>query len=130
MAPFVSYGDQTLAPLVVSGAVGAIVQYRLSDGVHVVLGAGTVGADGKLSILVDVSTLSDGTVTTSATLTLGGLTSAAGATTVTKKTVIPGSVGLALAGYVGIAGRGGSPVTLSGAPGNYVVYELDGPTAG
>jgi Ca2+-binding RTX toxin-like protein len=130
MAPFVSYGDQMLAPLVISGAVGAVVQYRLTDGMHTVTGSGTTRGDGKLSILVDVSTLSDGTVTASATLTLGGLTGAAASTTATKKTVIPGSVGLALAGYVGIAGRAGSPVTLSGAPGNYIVYEIDGPTAG
>jgi hypothetical protein len=115
---------------VITGAIGATVQYRLTDGVHIVSGGGTTGADGKFSILVDVSPLSDGTVTASATLTLSGLTSAASSTTVTKKTVIPGSVGLALLGYVGIAGRSASPITLSGAPGNYVIYEIDGPSGG
>jgi hypothetical protein len=127
MAPFVSYGDQTLAPLVVRGTIGATVRYTVGDGVRAVSGGGVIGADGKLSLLVDVSTLADGTVTTSATLTVAGLTSLPGATTSTKKTVIPGSVGLALAGYVGLAGRTGSPVTFTGEAGNYVIYEIDGP---
>jgi hypothetical protein len=127
MAQFVSSGDQTLAPLVISGAVGASVTYTLTSGTKSVTGSGMIGAGGKLSLLVDVSTLPDGTVTATATLTLSGLTSAVGSTSAVKNTVIPGAVGLALPGYVGLAGRTSAPLTLSGGPGSYVIYELDGP---
>jgi Ca2+-binding RTX toxin-like protein len=127
MAAFVSYGDQLYAPLVVSGQIGASVQYTLSDGTHTVAGGGVIGNDGKLSILVDVSTLADGTVTATARLTAAGLTSGPGSTTAQKKTVVPGSVGLALNGYVGIAGRAGSPITFIGDPGNYVEWDVAGP---
>ena len=127
MALSVSNGDQTLAPLVVTGAVGAVVHYTISDGVHTVTGSGTIGAGGKLSLLVNVSTLLDGTLTATATLALSGLTSTAGTTTSVKYTVLPGSVGLAVLGYVGIAGRTTAPLTITGSPGNYVMYELDGP---
>jgi len=127
MALSVSNGDQTLAPLVVTGVVGAFVSYTISDGVHAVVGSGIIGAGGKLSLLLDVSGLADGTVTARATLTLGGLTSAAGTTTAVKYTVLPGSVGLAVLGYVGIAGRSSAPLTISGNVGNYVMYEIDGP---
>jgi hypothetical protein len=130
MAPSVSNGDQTLAPLVITGAIGALALYTVSDGTHVVSGAGTIGATGKLSLLIDVSSLADGTVTATATLTLSGLTSAAGTTTSVKYTVVPGSVGLAVLGYVGIAGRASAPFTITGSPGNYVYYELDGPAGG
>jgi hypothetical protein len=58
---------------------------------------------------------------------VSGHTSAAGTTTSVKYTVLPGSVGLAVVGYVGIAGRASAPLTITGNPGNYVVYELDGP---
>jgi hypothetical protein len=127
MALSVSNGDQTLAPLVVTGAVGAVVHYTISDGAHTVTGSGTIGAGGKLSLLVNVSSLADGTLTATATLTLSGLTSAVGTTTSVKYTVLPGSVGLAVIGYVGIAGRTTAPLTITGSPGNYVMYELDGP---
>jgi hypothetical protein len=127
MALSVSNGDQKLAPLVVSGAIGAFVSYTISDGTHVVSGSGVIGAGGKLSLLVDLSGLADGTVTARATLTLGGLTSAAGTTTAVKYTVLPGSVGLAVLGYVGIAGRTSAPFTITGSAGNYVMYEIDGP---
>ena len=55
MNPFVSSDDQTLAPLVVRGAIGATVNFRISNGAASVTGTGLVGADGKLSVLVDVS---------------------------------------------------------------------------
>ena len=89
-------------------------------------GTGVIGAAGKFSILVDVSTLPDGTVTTTATLTLSGLTSVAGSTTAVKDTVIPGSVGLALLGYVGLAGLTSTPLTLTGDAGDFVDYYLAG----
>ena len=44
-----------------------------------------------------------------------------------KNTVVPGSVGLALPGYVGLAGQTSATVTLTGSPGYWVSYELDGP---
>ncbi|HMC71529.1 MAG TPA: Ig-like domain repeat protein, partial [Mycobacteriales bacterium] len=129
MATFVSSGDQTLAPLVISGAVGSTVSYTLSNGTKSVSGSGLIGNDGNLSILIDVSSLTDGNVTATATLTLGGKTSAPGSTTAVKNTVVPGSVGLALPGYVGAAGIKTSSLVLSGNPGYYVYYELDGPSA-
>jgi hypothetical protein len=127
MAPFVASTDQMLAPLVILGAIGALVSYTLSSGGKSVSGAGVIGSGGKLSILVDVSSLPDGTVTATATLTLSGLTSAPGSTTSVKDTVIPGSVGLALPGYVGLAGIKTTALVLSGSAGYFVMYELDGP---
>jgi len=127
MAAFVSNGDQTLAPIVITGAIGATVHYTFSSGSKSISGSGVIGNDGKLSVLVDVSGLPDGTVTASATLTLNGRTSAVGSTTVVKNTVIPGSVGLAQPGYVGLAGIRTSAFVLNGTPGFYVNWELDGP---
>jgi hypothetical protein len=66
-------------------------------------------------------------VTASATLTLSGKTSGAGSTSVTKNTFVPGSVGLAQQGYIGLAGIKTSAVVLSGTPGFFVEWELDGP---
>ena len=129
MAPSVSNGDQTLAPLVVRGAIGATVSYTVSSGAKSISGTGTIALNGEFSVLIDLSSLPDGTVTASATLTLSGLTSTAGTTTAVKNTVIPGAVGLALPGYVGLAGKTNAPLTLTGNPGNYVIYEIDGPTA-
>jgi len=127
MAQFVSYGDQTLAPLVITGLAGSTVSYRLSDGTHSITGTAMLGDDGKFSILVDVSVLADGTVTATATLAADGLSSGAGSTSAQKHAVIPGSVGLALAGYVGIAGSKGSPITFTGGAGNFVEYQVQGP---
>ncbi len=127
MAPFVSNGDQTLAPVVITGAIGATVAYTLTVGSKTVSGTGVIDLTGKLSVLVDVSSLPDGTVTFSAKQTLSGLMSAAGSTTAVKNTVIPGSVGLAQPGYVGIAGIKTSSIVLNGTPGFYVIWELDGP---
>jgi hypothetical protein len=127
MAQFVSSGDQTLAPIAVTGAIGATVHYTISGGGKSVSGTGLISLLGQFSILVDISSLPDGTLTATATLTLNGLTSGAGSTTAVKNTVVPGSVGLALPGYVGAAGKTTAPLQLSGSPGNYVIYELDGP---
>ena len=128
MAPFVSSGDQTLAPLVITGAIGAAVAYTVKAGTKSVSGTGVIGATGKFSILIDVSTLPDGTVTATATLTLSGFTSAVGSTTALKDTVVPGSVGLALLGYVGLAGLTTTPLTLTGDAGDWVDYYLAGPS--
>jgi hypothetical protein len=126
MAQFVSNGDQTLAPLVITGAIGATVNYTLKSGTKTVTGTGVVGATGKFAILADISTLPDGTVTASATLTLSGLTSAAGTTTAVKDTVVPGSVGLAVLGYVGIAGLTTTPLTMNGSAGYWVDWYVAG----
>jgi hypothetical protein len=107
--------------------VGALVSYTLSSGSKSITGTGRIGNDGKFALLVNVSALPDGTVTVAATLTLGGKTSAAGSTSVTKNTFVPGSVGLAQQGYVGLAGIKTSAIVLSGTPGFFVEWELDGP---
>ncbi|MFI5054767.1 MAG: hypothetical protein ACHQDE_10430, partial [Acidimicrobiia bacterium] len=70
MNPYVSSDDQTLATLVVTGMIGATVNFRISNGAASVTGTGLIGADGKLSVLVDVSSIPDGTLTATATLTL------------------------------------------------------------
>ena len=126
MAQFVSNGDQTLAPLVITGAIGVTVSYTLRSGTKSISGTGVIGATGKFAILVDVSTLPDGTVTASATLTLSGLTSSAGSTTAVKDTVVPGSVGLAVLGYVGIAGLTTTPLTMTGGAGYFVDWYVAG----
>ncbi len=67
-------------------------------------------------------------MTATATLTLGGKTSAPGSTSVVKNTVVPGSVGLAQPGYVGLAGIKTSSIVITGTPGLLrVMDELDGP---
>ena len=127
MAAYVDSNVKTAAPLVITGAIGALARYTISNGATSVSGSGTIGADGKVDFAVDVSSLADGTLTVTATLTLSGLTSAAGTTTTLKDTALPASVGLALPGYVGLASRAAAAVTLIGDPGNYIIYELDGP---
>ena len=44
MALFVSSGDQTLAPLVITGLIGATVNYTLKSGTKSVSGTGVIGA--------------------------------------------------------------------------------------
>ena len=55
MAPFVSNGDQTLAPVVITGAIGATVAYTLTAGSKTVSGTGVIDLTGKLSVIVDIS---------------------------------------------------------------------------
>ena len=43
-----------------------------------------------------------------------------------KDTVIPGSVGLALLGYVGLAGLTSTPLTMTGDAGDFIDYYLAG----
>jgi hypothetical protein len=127
MAAFVGINDQTLAPLVVVGTPGALATFTISDGTHSVTGSGVIGADGKVAFAPDVSALVDGTLTTTVRLTFSGLASAPGTTTTVKNTVIPGSVGIAAPGFVGLANLAAASLVLYGDPGNFVTYELDGP---
>jgi hypothetical protein len=126
MAPFVGIQDVRLAPLAITGTPGAVATYTITDGTHTVSGSGVVGRDGKFALVVDVSSLVDGTLTVTAYLSVGSLRSATGRTTAVKDTSLPPSVGIALPGYIGLAGRAAAGVMLSGTPGNYVEWTVDG----
>ena len=124
MAPSVSNGDQTLAPLVVRGAIGATVSYTVSSGAKSISGTGTIALNGEFSGPIDLSSLPDGTVTASATLTLSGLTSTAGTTTVIEHRH-PGRRRARGARIRRVRRQDEAPLTLTGNPGNYVMYELE-----
>jgi Ca2+-binding RTX toxin-like protein len=127
MAAYVGNNDVASAPIVIVGPIGASVSWTISDGVHSVSGTGTIGLDGTLSATPDLTGLANGTLTVTATVSIAGHSSSPGTTTTTKDTVLPGSVGVALPGYVGSAGAATTQVVLNGDPGNYVEYSIYGP---
>ncbi len=89
-APTVSLANATLAnvasvPFTVTGEVGAAVSYTISGGTASITGTGAVPAGGTFATAANLSTLPDGALTASATLTDAvGNTSTPGAATATK----------------------------------------------
>jgi hypothetical protein len=125
MAPFVNDGHQFAAPILMSGLAGLQASYTVSDGVHTVSGTTAIGPDGLVTPVVDLSSLSDGPITASATQTgPTGLVSTPGTTTSIKKTVPPAGPVVTMAAYVGIAGYQAYTVTFSGQAGTILYYSL------
>jgi hypothetical protein len=67
--PDIDSSNQSAAPLVVSGEVGTSVSYRVTDGTTAVSGSGTIGGAGLFSVNVNVSSLRNGWINASATVT-------------------------------------------------------------
>ena len=122
MAAWVGVRDVTAGAARDHRNAGAVATYTITDGTHSVSGSGVIRSDGKVAFAVDLSSLVDGTLTATARLSVGGLTSAAGTTTAVKDTTLPPSLGIALPGYVGLLGSAAAPVAARRAPGNYVEW--------
>ncbi|HKN56490.1 MAG TPA: hypothetical protein VJX66_28625, partial [Amycolatopsis sp.] len=113
----VDNNGQTLLPIVISGPAGAAVTYRVTDGKLSVSGSGTLSGFGRLSITVDVSTLANGVLTISATVSgPGGGTVQ---TTITKNTVPIAAPTITGPTYVNLANRAAVKFNMTGPKGMF-----------
>src|SRR5439155_634202 len=121
----VDNNGQTAVPTVVSGPAGSVVNYTVSDGTTTVSGTGTIGADGMLPVVLDLSGLSDSVLTT--TVTPVGAASLS--TTLIKSTAPPAAPGLSLPKYVYLGNRSAVPIAVAGEAGaTATVSVTDGTT--
>ena len=90
---YVNIGNQASLPITGTGEANASVNYTISDSDSAtsdITGTGTVGSDGSINLTADVSTLAEGAVNISMTLTdAAGNTGLAGTDTATKTVVKP-----------------------------------------
>ncbi|TMF16256.1 MAG: hypothetical protein E6I35_10975, partial [Chloroflexi bacterium] len=112
----VDNNGQTAVPTVVSGPAGSVVNYTVSDGTTTVSGTGTIGADGMLPVVLDLSGLSDSVLTT--TVTPVGAASLS--TTLVKSTAPPGAPGLSTLAYANLARQAATTFTITGVAGLFV----------
>ncbi|TMC80709.1 MAG: hypothetical protein E6J08_09445, partial [Chloroflexi bacterium] len=112
----VDNNGQTAVPTVVSGPAGSAVTYVVSDGTTSVSGTGTVGSDGMLPVVLDLSKLSDSVLTTTVTTTGASPLS----TTLIKNTAPPGAPGLSTLAYVNLAAQAATIFTIAGLAGLFV----------
>jgi hypothetical protein len=93
----INLSNQSAAPLTISGEAGATAAYTVSDGAHAVSGSALVGSAGSVSVSLNLSTLADGTLTATASLTDPARNvGPAGTTTATKSAVRPATPTVAL----------------------------------
>src|SRR5207253_8915661 len=100
----------------VSGPAGSVVNYTVSDGTTTVSGTGTIGADGMLPVVLDLSGLSDSVLTT--TVTPVGAASLS--TTLIKSTAPPGAPGLSTLAYANLVKQAATTFTITGVAGLFV----------
>ena len=81
-------GQRSLT-LVLSGPAGSSVAYSVGDGTRSVAGSATVGQDGTVAVVLDVSGLADGTLTASATFVDAYGNAAAASAAIAKDTAPP-----------------------------------------
>ena len=94
----VGLADLGTFTITISGEIGSFANWSVTDGITVLGESDALDATGHLTITVDVSSLLDGVLTTSVSLTdLAGNTSAAATTTTTKSTGAPGTAGVTVA---------------------------------
>lgn len=109
----VTLANRTAVNFVVDGAPGAQIAWTIADQAGgSTSGAGTTGVDGSLALLLDLSSLADGTLTATATEATAGGTSTAGTTSASKDTTPPA---LSLPGDLAVVATGtaGSLVTYA-----------------
>jgi hypothetical protein len=111
--------------LKLGGPKGSVAVYTISDGTRSVTGAAAMGDNESLSVMVDLSGLSDGTLTATATFTdiLGNVADPVN-TSIQKVATPPSAPGFNLPAYVGRANRNAVPLSISGAPGTSVAYSV------
>jgi hypothetical protein len=86
---YVNLANRAAVTIALGGPVGATITYRLTDGLRSVGGTVVIGASGSAIVIVDASTLADGTLTVNASyVDINGYTAAATAT-VAKDTAPP-----------------------------------------
>jgi hypothetical protein len=61
----VTFANRLAFQLTFTGLAGALVTWTVTDGVHTVSGTGTIGGAGIATVIADLSSLSDGTLTIS-----------------------------------------------------------------
>jgi hypothetical protein len=122
---YINAGHPEAVPVVIAATPGLTVSYSISDGTHAVTGSSTVGPDGLYSPVLDLTSLSDGLITATATQTdAAGNVSAAGSTTATKDTVPPAVPAVSIPAYVGLATYQAVTLTVSGEVGARLSYTL------
>ncbi|TMC67910.1 MAG: hypothetical protein E6J13_15660 [Chloroflexi bacterium] len=105
--------QQSAVPAVISGPSGTPATYTVSDGATAVGGAGTVGDDGQLPAVLDLSGLADSVLTVTLTTDDG----TAWVATLVKNTVPPGAPCLSSLAYVGLSRIGAATFTVTGERG-------------
>ncbi|HEY3922827.1 MAG TPA: hypothetical protein VGL76_12045 [Gaiellaceae bacterium] len=121
----VSSGTPVLVPISLHGKAKATAIVAVTDGVHTVTGSGVFDDSGELTVDLDLSSLSDGTLTVSAVvLDANGNPSLPTVTTTIKDSVAPLAPALAAPSYVGLAGETNFTVGISGEAGSYAVWSV------
>ena len=94
----VGLADLATFTITISGEIGSFANWSVTDGITVLGESDPLDATGHLTVTVDVSSLLDGVLTTSVSLTdLAGNTSAASTSTTTKSTGAAGTAGVTVA---------------------------------
>jgi hypothetical protein len=110
-------------PISITGPAGASVAYDITDGVKHVTGGGVVGSGGTFATSVDVSGLADGTLTGTATVTLG-----AGVSTVTnymgKASTLPTAPTVSVPTWANLVNESALELTITGAPNTIVDFTV------
>jgi hypothetical protein len=104
-------------PLFVTGAPGASVSFKFTEGTYLASGTGTVGPDGTFGAVVDLSTFPDGVINVTVTLKSGGATTTL-TSVMTKNSVPPPAPAVSPWPYVNLANQLVYNVTVSGQVGS------------
>jgi len=117
----VDNNSQTAVPAVFSGPSGSAATFTVTDGTTTLSGSGTIGPDGMLPAVLDVSNLADSTLTATLTLAGGG---APVAGSLLKNTVAPVAPGLSVAAYVSLSNLANLSFVVVGPAGVFVTVSL------
>jgi Ca2+-binding RTX toxin-like protein len=117
-----SVGSATL-PLQVTGPANAAVTYTVTAGLTSVTGSGTMSPRGTFGAIVNASTMADGILTATATITNGTSRMTLASTTV-KNSLGPAAPGASAPYYANLVNSPAYPVTVTGAPGTIATYVI------
>src|SRR4029077_280223 len=115
----VTNSSQTSVPVMVTGPAGSTVTLTVTDGTTTVTTTGTVDPFGELMLALNLSALSNATLTTTASVG-GTLTS----TTLVKSVAAPGAAGISAPAYANIANQHSLTINLTGTPGMFVAVDV------
>ncbi len=111
---YINQAGQTSVNLTGSGEANALISYDFTDGTNHVTGTSTVDGSGNINVTADLTSLADGPVTVSATLTdAAGNVGPAGTAASTKDTVAPVIASMANISAVEATSPSGAVVTYT-----------------
>jgi hypothetical protein len=117
-------------PLYVTGAPGAAVTYKFTEGIYTTSGSGVIDAKGQFGTTVDVSSFPDGSIAVTVVETGGGAPTRTLTTTLSKNSVPPPTPTSSAPAWANLANEYAYNVTVNGQAGaiaNVVMTDIGTP---